>query len=376
MSEHRHTIEFSGSLPRSSFTLDAAFASNARLTALFGASGSGKSTVLNMIAGLQKPARGRIAIDGMTLLDTEKRISLPPHRRRVGFVFQDAHLLPHLSVRSNLGYGRFFTPQTERRIAFEPVIEALGIGHLLDRWPGTLSGGERQRVAIGRALIASPRILLMDEPLAALDAERRLEVLPLIERVRDAFAIPIVYVSHSADEVARLAGHVVRLADGRVAAEGPPAEVLAPATLAHGAARFDALSMLTARVTRRDAGFGITELAHPAGQIVLPWDAGEIGTSVRVAVRATNVTLAKERPDNISVRSAVSGTVTGIAMGEGPFALVTIALQGGDTLFAYATRLAVEELGLGAGGAVVALVKTVAIDERGVTGLRVVEGST
>jgi molybdate transport system ATP-binding protein len=376
MSEHRHTIEFSGALPRPAFTLDVAFASNARLTALFGASGSGKSTVLAMIAGLQKPARGRIAIDGVVLLDTGKRIALPPHRRRVGFVFQDAHLLPHLSVRSNLGYGRFFTPQTERRIAFEPVVEALGIGHLLERRPGTLSGGERQRVAIGRALIASPRILLMDEPLAALDAERRLEVLPLIERVRDAFAIPIVYVSHSADEVARLAGHVVRLADGRVVAAGTPAEVLAPATLSHGAARFDALSMLTARVTRRDAGFGVTQVEHPAGEIVLPWDAGDVGTSVRVAVRATNVTLARERPANISVRSALTGTVAAIATGEGPFALVTIALRGGDTLFAYATRLAVEELGLKAGGGVVALVKTVALDERGITGLRVVEGST
>lgn len=369
-------IEVAAKLARGSFALDAEFESVAPLTALFGASGSGKSTVLNIIAGIERPDHGKIVVGGVTLVDTEKGIALPPYKRRVGFVFQDAHLLPHLSVRNNLGYGRLFTPKDERRIALGPVVEALGIGHLMERRPGTLSGGERQRVAIGRALIASPRLLLMDEPLASLDAERRLEVLPLIERVRDEFGIPIVYVSHAAEEVARLAGFVVRLEDGRVVAAGPPGEVLGRGALARRAERFDALSLLNARVGRWQPNFGVTTLVHPAGEIVVPWDAGEPGTVVRLAVKATNVTIAVQRPQNVSVRSALAGTVARIETGEGPFALAVIALAGGDVLNAFATRLAVAELGLKAGDAVHALIKTVSIDERGVSGLKLAEGST
>lgn len=368
-------IEFSARLDRGGFVLDAAFETSAGLTALFGPSGSGKSTILSLIAGLTRPDRGRIVVYGVTVVDTDARTLLAPHRRRTGVVFQDAHLLPHLSVRANLGYGRYFTPATERRITLAPVVAALGIGHLMDRRPGTLSGGERQRVAIGRALLASPRLLLMDEPLAALDAARRLEVLPLIERVRDAFAIPILYVTHSAEEVARLAGHVVRLENGRVAAAGPPAKVLAPSPASRGADRFDVVSLLTARVARRDERFGVTVLAHPAGEIVLPWDAGAAGTLVRVAIRAINVMLATEQPRQTSVRSVLRGTVTRVEASDGPFAFLSIALAGGDTLSAYATRLAIDELAVVPGSAIFALVKTVAIDERGISGLRLPDDS-
>lgn len=212
-------IEFDCALAWSDFGYNVAFASNSGITALFGPSGSGKSTTIKLIAGLIKPRRGRIAVNGKVLLDTANGIDLPPHRRRVGLVFQDAQLFPHLTVRANLTYGQWFTPRNERRIMPVPVVEALGIGHLLDRWPATLSGGERQRVAMGRALLTSPRLLLLDEPMASLDAARKAEIMPFIEHMRDAFGVPMIYVSHSAEEVARLASSVIRLDQGRVATD-------------------------------------------------------------------------------------------------------------------------------------------------------------
>lgn len=361
-------IRFSCRLDRPGFGFDVSFEGGSGITALFGPSGSGKSTALRLIAGLERPVAGTISVDASQLVDTAQNLWLPPHRRRVGLVFQDALLLPHLSVRGNLLYGRFFSPRSERRIELDAVIAALGIGHLLDRRPDTLSGGERQRVAIGRAMLASPRLLLMDEPLASLDAARKLEILPFIETLRDAFAIPIVYVSHAVEEVARLAGHVVRLSQGRVVAAGPPAEVLTAASLAEATDRFEAVSILSAPVKRHLPDYGVTLLGHPAGDIVVP---GRITASgpVRVIIRATNVTLALGRPHNISVRTMLEGEITRLVTDDGPFALATIKLAGGESLSAYATRLAFDDLGLGVGDRVQALVKAVAIDERGVVGL-------
>ncbi|HEU4358113.1 MAG TPA: ATP-binding cassette domain-containing protein, partial [Xanthobacteraceae bacterium] len=179
------------------FNLDVAFENGAGITALFGRSGSGKSMTINLIAGLARPDRGSIVLDGRVLVDTEANIFVPAYRRRVGLVFQDAQLFPHLSVRQNLLFGRWFAPKAASAIPFAPVVETLGIGHLLERKPARLSGGEKQRVAMGRALLASPEILLLDEPLASLDTERKLEILPLIESLRDEPGIPIVYVSHA-----------------------------------------------------------------------------------------------------------------------------------------------------------------------------------
>ncbi len=204
------------------FSLDIAFAADAHVVALFGPSGSGKTTILNVIAGLVRPKEARIAVGGRVLVDTGAGVFVPPHRRRIGYVFQDGRLFPHLSVRRNLAYGRWFAARTERWAKPQEVVALLGIGHLLDRYPGTLSGGEKQRVAIGRALLASPRLLLMDEPLASLDEARKRETLPYIERLRDELAIPIVYVSHSLVEVERLAGRIVRIEAGRLATTLPP----------------------------------------------------------------------------------------------------------------------------------------------------------
>lgn len=364
-------ITFSCQLARPDFVFDAAFVAEGGVTALFGSSGSGKTTAIRLLAGLERPDEGQILVDGAPLLDTAKRIAIPPHRRRVGLVFQDALLFPHLSVKANLRYALWFTPKAERRIDIGAVVDVLGIGHLMDRRPATLSGGERQRVAIGRALLTSPRLLLMDEPLASLDARRKLEILPFIEKLRDEFAIPIVYVSHAVEEVARLAAKVVKLENGKVAACGAPAEVLGPASLAVVSSRFEAISILVAPVKRHLPDYGVTLLDHPAGEIVIP---GRVEASgpIRVMIRATNVTLAVGRPGNISVRSALAGRIVALETDEGPFALATVELAGGQSLKAYATRLAVDRLALGVGDDVICLVKAVSIDERGVPSLKII----
>jgi molybdate transport system ATP-binding protein len=208
------------------FSLDVHFEAEARVVALFGPSGSGKTSVLNVIAGLIRPKGARVVVQDNVLTDTRSGIFVPVHKRRIGYVFQEGRLFPHLTVRRNLGYGRWFTPKGEHWAKLEEVVALLGITDLLDRKPSTLSGGEKQRVSIGRALLASPRILLMDEPLASLDEERKRETLPYIERLRDELLIPIVYVSHSLAEVQRLTGHIVHLDAGRVRHRGGHNELL------------------------------------------------------------------------------------------------------------------------------------------------------
>ena len=212
------------------FSIEASFTSEGRVTGLFGASGAGKTSLINMIAGLLRPDRGIIAIDGATLDDTARRMHVPIHRRRIGYVFQDARLFPHLDVRQNLDYGRRMNRLAEDDAQRRRVTDLLDIGNLLDRRPGRLSGGERQRVALGRALLSQPRLLLLDEPLGSLDEERKEEILPYLVRLRDEAGIPMVYVSHDADEMRQLATQVVMLQHGRVTAFGGT-EVL-PAALA------------------------------------------------------------------------------------------------------------------------------------------------
>lgn len=359
-------IEFSCRLTRPRFTLDASFNAASGCLALFGPSGSGKTTIAKLIAGLDHPDSGRIVVGGRVLVDTDARVRTPVHRRRVGFVFQDGQLLPHLTVRQNLDYGRYFTPDDTSIAGFDAVVDLLGIGHLLGARPSTLSGGERQRVAIGRALLASPHLLIMDEPLASLDADRKLDILPFIERLRDELALPMIYVSHAIEEVARLATKVVRLSQGRVVAEGPPADVFASALPEAGGDRFELVSFLTGTAVRELPDYGMTVLAHPAGEITLPSRFGPPGKSLRVAVRATNVTLAIEHPHGLSVRTSLKGRVRSVALGDDASALVVVELDGGDKISALLTRLAVADLGLTEGREVYALVKAVAIDERAV----------
>ena len=346
-----------------SFHLDVAFENDEGITALFGRSGAGKSTTINLIAGLARPDRGRIALDGTALVDTERGIFVPPYRRHVGLVFQDAQLFPHLTVRQNLLFGRWFASPKNHSASFASVVETLGISHLLQRKPNGLSGGEKQRVALGRALLAAPKFLLMDEPLASLDMERKLEILPLIERLREEFRVPIVYVSHSVDEVARLASRVVVMEQGRVIAIGGVEDALGPGLRNTRVSRFERSSVITGRLKGTDA-YGLIQISHPAGTIWLTGRARPIGPEARVVVKATDITLAKARSEGLSVQTTLAGKISEIEMDDGPIAGVSIALDGHGQLFALATRKAIDALGLGKGDRVFALVKAVALDER------------
>ncbi|TDR93329.1 molybdenum ABC transporter ATP-binding protein [Enterovirga rhinocerotis] len=344
------------------FLAEIAFRSSGRLTCLFGRSGAGKTTLVNAIAGLIRPREGRIAVGDTVLLDTGSGVFLPKHRRRVGYVFQEGRLFPHLTVRQNLLFGRWFTRGESGGPDLGTVVELLGIGHLLARRPGTLSGGEKQRVAIGRALLARPRLLLMDEPLAALDEARKAEILPYIERLRDEAGVPIVYVSHSVAEVARLADMVVVLDGGRVAATGPAAEVLSTPRIEPLAEDPRSGAVLAGTVVGREEAYGLTRVATEAGDLLVP-GLRPIGGSVRLLVPAREVMVATERPTGISALNVLSGEVAGIEAARHDAASVELRIACGDAhLLARVTRKSVDDLGLSPGRPVHALVKSMSFE--------------
>jgi molybdate transport system ATP-binding protein len=344
------------------FSLEAAFTSDGGVTALFGRSGSGKTSLVRIIAGLTRPKEGRVQLGDDVLVDTSRRLFVPPHRRRFGYVFQEARLFPHLTVRQNLDYGRWFSPKSARTENPGRIVDLLGIGDLLGRQPANLSGGEKQRVAIGRALLASPRLLLMDEPLAALDEERKAEILPYLERLRDEVGIPIVYVSHSVAEVARLADRVVLMAGGRIEAVGPASDVLGGPRLASAMERREAGSVLTGRVETRDTTHGLATIRLDGGAAILvPGATVSPGETVRVRIPARDVMVATVRPEGLSALNILEGMVDAIEPdGEG-MASLRIAC-GGDHVRARITALSVERLGLVPGLAVHAVIKTVALE--------------
>ncbi|GGK30533.1 molybdenum import ATP-binding protein ModC [Salinarimonas ramus] len=340
------------------FTLDVAFAAPPGITVLFGRSGSGKTTIVNAISGLLRPDAGRISTADAVLLDTQKGIALPPHRRRIGYVFQEGRLFPHLTVRQNLRYGAWFAPKDAPREDLGRVVDLLGIGHLLERRPSALSGGEKQRVAIGRALLCAPRLILADEPLASLDDARKAEILPYLERLRDETAIPIVYVSHSASEVARLATTVVVLERGHVVRKGSAAEVMGDPAVTPTGAR-EAGAILAARVARHHED-GLTELDAGGETLLLPRLARPPGAAVRVRVAANDVLLARTRPEGLSALNIIEGVVAEVRTGEGPGALVALDTAAGRVL-ARITRRSVAALALAPGVRAFAVLKTVAI---------------
>lgn len=345
---------------RGDFTLDLAFESEGRVTGIFGASGSGKTTLVNLIAGLTRAERETISVGGRDLADTARGLHMPPHRRRVGYVFQDARLFPHLSVAGNLAYGEWFSPSAERYAERAPVLELLGIGHLLGRRVGDLSGGEKQRVAIGRALLASPRILLMDEPLASLDLMRKAEIMPYLERLRDELRIPIVYVSHSVAEVTRLADSIAVLSQGRLAAFGPAHEIAQRIDLMSGDEKEEGGAIIDMTIAGHDPGFGMTRLSSPAGDVFVPGRIGREGAPARVRIRARDVMLALEEPQRISALNILRGTIADIA----PFdaAAVNVRLDcGGAAVLARITRQSAAGLGLAPGQTVFAVVKAVSV---------------
>jgi molybdate transport system ATP-binding protein len=352
-------------LRRGSFALDARFASDAPIVALFGRSGSGKTTLIECIAGLVRPERGRIVIDGRTLFDSERGIDLAPEERRVGYVFQEGLLFPHLSVRGNLAYGERLVPASQRFVDRDRVVALLGLAPLMDRHPVTLSGGEKQRVAIGRALLASPRILLMDEPLASLDAARKSEIMQYVELLRDELKLPLVYVSHVIEEVTRLADSLVVIADGKVLASGPVAELLSRPEVQADRGRYEAGAVIEARVARHDEAFGLSVLAFEGGELVVPNIDALPGASVRVRIRSRDVSLALERPRRVSIQNILEASVVSVGGEFG--AIVDVRLLVGPTaLSARVTRKAAAELGLAPGVRVFAMVKAVSIDRRSV----------
>ncbi|MDA1132220.1 MAG: molybdenum ABC transporter ATP-binding protein [Proteobacteria bacterium] len=338
-------------------SVEATFDAEGGVTALFGPSGAGKSTVVNMLAGLERPQAGRIELEGDVLFDAARRIDIAPERRRVGVVFQEDRLFPHMNVRGNLRYGLRRLPAVRRRIEFDPLVALLGLGGLLDRRPATLSGGEKQRVAIGRALLASPRLLLMDEPLANLDAGRRAEILPFLDRLREELALPIVYVSHNVDEILRLADTLVVMGDGRSRAAGPVEEVLSRKDLRQWTGVQDAGSVFAATV-RETGADGLAVLAFGGGELRIAGGPPP-GTRVRLRGHARDVSLALDRPTNISVLNVFDGKIVAL---EEDGAQVDVRLDIGVPLWARITRHSANELRLAPGVRVFAMVKAVAVD--------------
>lgn len=353
-----------------SFAIKAEIAIDAEdsgIVALFGKSGCGKTSIINMIAGLLRPDSGRIAIDGHVLYDSAGGTDVPVHKRGIGYVFQDSRLFPHMTVKSNLLYGAGRLAET--RFTLDQITELLDIGHLLGRRPQDLSGGERQRVSIGRTILSNPQILLMDEPLASLDGARKAEILPFIQRLRDELGLPIIYVSHSLEEVVRLADVMVLIDDGQVAASGDVGEITSRLDLYPLTGRYEAGSVLRATVKEQDETYGLTVLDTPGGDIRVPQLSLPQGMDLRLRIRARDVALAVEYPPGTSFQNILSGTVQEIGerilsqRDTAADAMVEVSVDIGAPLRVRITRKSLDELGLKVGSSVFALIKAVAIDK-------------
>lgn len=347
------------------FRVDAAFnVDEPGITALFGPSGAGKSTIIAALAGLIRPEGGHVRIDGETLFDAASGTDVPAERRRIGHVFQESRLFPHLTVRRNLLYGARRAGGRTAAIGFDPLVELLGIGHLLQRRPANLSGGERQRVALGRAVLSVPRLLLLDEPLAALDQPRRHEIMTMLEQLRDTARIPMVHVSHALDEVTRLADHMVVLDHGRVAASDSVYAITSRIDLFPLTGRFEAGSVLPGRITEHDLAHHLTAVEISGGRLWVPRIDRQEGASVRVRVRARDVMLATTRPTGISANNIVTGNISAIRRDDGAYLDVRIAC-GADHLIARITHRSLERLGLAEGQPVHAVIKSVTVERDG-----------
>ena len=342
------------------FTLDVQLDLPAQgVTALFGPSGCGKTTCLRAIAGLER-ARGHLRIAGEAWQDDAQNHFLPTHQRPLGYVFQEASLFPHLSVRRNVEYGMKRVPESARRVALDHAVELLGIAPLMDRQPETLSGGERQRVAMARALATSPRLLLLDEPLAALDAQRKSEVLPYLERLHHQLDIPVLYVSHAIEEVARLADTLVVLEQGRVVAAGPLAQTLAGMD-APGVLGDDAGALLEGTVQERDERWHLARIGFAGGSLWLRDSGLSLGASVRLRVLARDVSITTEEPRATSIQNLLPCVVRAIAPDSHPSQQLVQLACGESLLLARVTARASHALGLTPGKAVWAQVKSAAL---------------
>jgi molybdate transport system ATP-binding protein len=360
MNPHQH-IRASFRVEREGFSLQAQLDLPGRgVTVLFGHSGSGKTTLLRAIAGLERHAGGRLEVNGETWQDEDAKLFVPTHRRALGYVFQEASLFPHLSVQGNLDFARKRAPADGSEQLMAQVLSLLGISHLLERRATALSGGERQRVAIARALLARPRLLLLDEPLASLDARRKEEVLPYLERIPEELEIPMLYVSHSMAEVARLADHVVLLEAGQVLASGPAAAVLAQLDLAT-ALGDDAGALVDGVVEAVDPAYGLLRLRAAGGTLHIVHSALPLGATLRLRILARDVSVALTPQTDGSILNHLQATVSSeCVVNDGAHVIVRLD-AGGTPLLARLTRRSRDQLGLAPGSAVWAQVKAVAL---------------
>lgn len=343
------------------FQLDATFTSEGGVTALFGASGSGKTSIIRMLTGLTHPDEGRIIFDRDVIVDTVQGVSIPKHKRRFGVVFQDNRLFPHFSVRQNLNYGRWFSSKSKCDSSFDSIVDLLGLRLLLDRRPINLSGGEKQRVAIGRALLSSPRLLVMDEPLAALDETRKAEILPYLEALRDQMNVPIIYVSHSVGEVARLADKVIVLENGSVTMAGAVADVLNEPSISLVQGRKEAGTLIEGKAVQYDIKHRLITIGFSTSQFFISGPEITIGKTVRMYVLAKDVMLSTVYPQNMSSLNILKGTIAAVLSNSEGTVDVHIECKG-VILVSRITSLSCDRLSLKIGMMVYAIVKAVALE--------------
>ncbi|MDX5594835.1 molybdenum ABC transporter ATP-binding protein [Pseudovibrio sp. SPO723] len=343
------------------FQTEIAFDSGGPVTAVFGPSGCGKTTLIRMICGLHAPENGRIAIGNTVLFDSVAGVNLPAHKRDLGVVFQEARLFPHMNVASNLRYG-VWAGGRKGSLSFAAVVELLGLAPLLKRRTANLSGGEKQRVAIGRALLAGPKLLIMDEPLASLDAARKAEILPFLLALKERIGIPMLYVSHALGEIEQIADDMVILNAGRVTAAGPVAELVNRLDVPGLSEGPDAGSLVLGLVVKHDAEWGVTHVAVEGQELLVPLSRAVVQSQVRLHIRAKDVILARQRPVGISLRNVVGATVERLSAPSGPFVEV-LCRVGAQFIRARITRLAAADLQLEEGMPLYLLVKSVALDQ-------------
>ena len=346
-----------------SFRLETQFeVEEGSITAIFGKSGAGKTSTINAIAGLTRPDVGVIQIGNTTLFDQNLRINLPIYKRQIGYVFQDDRLFPHMTVRNNLIYGTPKNRDVANSLNLTDITGLLELAPLLERRPRTLSGGEKQRVAIGRALLSNPKLLLMDEPLASIDVQHRFEILPFIQRVREKTGITIIYVTHALEEVIFIADQIILLSEGQVTAQGTVEEIMSRLDLHPMTSRFDAGAVISATYSGYDREFDLGELSFDGGTLRIAGLNAEIGIHLRAHIRARDVSLMLDKPKDTSVLNVFKGELIEIRHEDGP--QLDLLINIGTPLIARITRKSLNDLNLDIGSKVYAMIKAVAIDRR------------
>lgn len=343
------------------FDLDIKCHLNAPVVGLFGASGAGKSTLLGMIAGLVKPQTGKLVLDGDYLFDSKRQIDVPMHKRRIGVVFQDSRLFPHLNIRDNLNYG--FLSLKDKRFGFKQIVDLLEIGHLLAQKPHQISGGEKQRVALGRALLTSPRLLLLDEPLASLDMRLKHQILPFLRRIKDEIHIPMVYVSHAIDEILYLTSEIIMIEQGKLLAQGSFHEIIHQDNLQNIAQSLGLENVISAVIASHDDVYGSTNLALGEQYIVMPRISAEITTPITISIPASSIALSLSALTGVTIQNQLKGQI--VEINQVGYRLLVKINIGGSKVVAEVTSKALESLDVEVGSRVYCLIKAQAIRAHG-----------